>query len=243
MEDNKRGTCRCLSAVIVFGLQFVGPLWSSWSAGSGFHRQPHSQPAHWLNKVLTLWVVCLMTSSNMEKLMLTEVSNGKMFNNTPFWCLNCAHYRISDYLLLSRRRVLGMSRGNEELRGVRRELALCLLASWAFCIFSIWNGWLRNLKWTWYLFNPADFSISIDQKKIFCVFFKGIKLHRHIPKCCWSYSSEAFLYLELETGSTAACVQIWTASLTLSCVLWCPCPSSGVFVSSRCSFFWLLTHT
>ncbi|XP_051266822.1 sodium- and chloride-dependent GABA transporter 3-like isoform X2 [Dicentrarchus labrax] len=38
------------------------------------------------------------------------------------------------------RRVLGMSGGIEDLGSVRWELALCLLASWMFCYFSIWKG-------------------------------------------------------------------------------------------------------
>ncbi|XP_054451911.1 sodium- and chloride-dependent betaine transporter-like [Anoplopoma fimbria] len=38
------------------------------------------------------------------------------------------------------RRVLGMSGGIEELGSVRWELALCLLACWVFCYFSIWKG-------------------------------------------------------------------------------------------------------
>ncbi|XP_051266901.1 sodium- and chloride-dependent GABA transporter 3-like [Dicentrarchus labrax] len=38
------------------------------------------------------------------------------------------------------RRVLGMSGGIEELGSVRWELALCLLACWIFCYFSIWKG-------------------------------------------------------------------------------------------------------
>ncbi|XP_068197070.1 sodium- and chloride-dependent GABA transporter 3-like isoform X1 [Antennarius striatus] len=38
------------------------------------------------------------------------------------------------------RRMLGMSGGIEELGSVRWELALCLLACWAFCYFSIWKG-------------------------------------------------------------------------------------------------------
>ncbi|XP_068195983.1 sodium- and chloride-dependent GABA transporter 3-like [Antennarius striatus] len=38
------------------------------------------------------------------------------------------------------RRMLGMSGGIEELGSVRWELALCLLACWVFCYFSIWKG-------------------------------------------------------------------------------------------------------
>lgn len=36
--------------------------------------------------------------------------------------------------------MLGMSGGIEELGSVRWELALCLLACWSFCYFSIWKG-------------------------------------------------------------------------------------------------------
>ncbi|XP_028448842.1 sodium- and chloride-dependent GABA transporter 3-like [Perca flavescens] len=38
------------------------------------------------------------------------------------------------------RRVLGVSGGIEELGSVRWELALCLLACWVICYFSIWKG-------------------------------------------------------------------------------------------------------
>ncbi|XP_027146767.1 sodium- and chloride-dependent GABA transporter 3-like [Larimichthys crocea] len=38
------------------------------------------------------------------------------------------------------RRVLAMSGGIEELGSVRWDLALCLLASWMFCYFSIWKS-------------------------------------------------------------------------------------------------------
>ncbi|XP_075875950.1 sodium- and chloride-dependent GABA transporter 3-like [Nelusetta ayraudi] len=38
------------------------------------------------------------------------------------------------------RRMLGMSMGIEELGTVRWDLALCLLACWVFCYFSIWKG-------------------------------------------------------------------------------------------------------
>lgn len=44
---------------------------------------------------------------------------------------------FSDFI---RRRILGMSAGIEEVGNVRWDLALCLLASWVFCYFSIWKG-------------------------------------------------------------------------------------------------------
>ncbi|XP_041804960.1 sodium- and chloride-dependent betaine transporter-like [Chelmon rostratus] len=59
----------------------------------------------------------------------TNLTNQSMLKNTTsaateFW----------------ERRVLGMSRGIEELGSVRWELALCLLACWMFCYFSIWKS-------------------------------------------------------------------------------------------------------
>lgn len=49
-------------------------------------------------------------------------------------CYNC------QMNLKCRRGMLGMSGGIEELGSVRWELALCLLACWSFCYFSIWKG-------------------------------------------------------------------------------------------------------
>lgn len=46
----------------------------------------------------------------------------------------------SQMTLEFRRGMLGMSGGIEELGSVRWELALCLLACWSFCYFSIWKG-------------------------------------------------------------------------------------------------------
>lgn len=46
----------------------------------------------------------------------------------------------SQMTLECRRGMLGMSGGIEELGSVRWELALCLLACWSFCYFSIWKG-------------------------------------------------------------------------------------------------------
>lgn len=62
------------------------------------------------------------------------------------WCrtlyslhhLHC--FLLSGLLPALRRRMLGMSMGIEELGTVRWDLALCLLACWVFCYFSIWKG-------------------------------------------------------------------------------------------------------
>uniref|UniRef100_A0A3Q3X1T5 Transporter n=1 Tax=Mola mola TaxID=94237 RepID=A0A3Q3X1T5_MOLML len=48
------------------------------------------------------------------------------------------------------RRVLGMSKGIEELGSVRWDLALCLLACWVFCYFSIWKGIRLSGKVTYF---------------------------------------------------------------------------------------------
>lgn len=39
-----------------------------------------------------------------------------------------------------RRRILGLSRGIDELGGIRWDLAGCLLLSWLICYFCIWKG-------------------------------------------------------------------------------------------------------
>lgn len=54
---------------------------------------------------------------------------------------------------LLRRRVLVVSGGIEELGSVRWELALCLLACWVFCYFSIWKGVRSSGKVMWKYFN------------------------------------------------------------------------------------------
>ncbi|XP_044075310.1 sodium- and chloride-dependent GABA transporter 3-like isoform X2 [Siniperca chuatsi] len=66
------------------------------------------------------WASCENTWNTAVQTMLTNTTSAA----TEFW----------------ERRVLGMSGGIEELGSVRWELALCLLASWVFCYFSIWKG-------------------------------------------------------------------------------------------------------
>ncbi|KAI4827249.1 hypothetical protein KUCAC02_030659 [Chaenocephalus aceratus] len=39
-----------------------------------------------------------------------------------------------------RRRILGLSRGINEIGNVRWDLALCLLLAWVLCYFCVWNG-------------------------------------------------------------------------------------------------------
>lgn len=41
---------------------------------------------------------------------------------------------------ISRRRVLGISQGIEEIGSLRWELALCLLLAWILCYFCVWKG-------------------------------------------------------------------------------------------------------
>lgn len=40
----------------------------------------------------------------------------------------------------SRRRVLAISGGIEEIGNVRWEMLLCLIAMWVICYFCIWKG-------------------------------------------------------------------------------------------------------
>ena len=56
------------------------------------------------------------------------------------WSCSGISFIIPHYILFFRHQVLGMSGGIEELGSVRWDLALCLLACWVVCYFSIWKG-------------------------------------------------------------------------------------------------------
>ncbi|XP_034411183.1 sodium- and chloride-dependent betaine transporter-like [Cyclopterus lumpus] len=66
---------------------------------------------------------CVESSSSNLTVNLTVLKNATPAA-TEFW----------------ERRALGISGGIDELGSVRWELALCLLACWVFCYFSIWKG-------------------------------------------------------------------------------------------------------
>ncbi|KAM9349534.1 sodium- and chloride-dependent betaine transporter-like [Symphorus nematophorus] len=67
------------------------------------------------------------------------------------------------------RRVLGISGGIEELGSVRWELALCLLASWMFCYFSIWKGVKSSGK-------VAYFTATFPYVMLLILFIRGLTL-------------------------------------------------------------------
>ncbi|XP_034411373.1 sodium- and chloride-dependent GABA transporter 2-like [Cyclopterus lumpus] len=66
---------------------------------------------------------CVESSSSNLTVNLTVLKNATSAA-TEFW----------------EQRALGISGGIDELGSVRWELALCLLACWVFCYFSIWKG-------------------------------------------------------------------------------------------------------
>ncbi|XP_030607471.1 sodium- and chloride-dependent GABA transporter 3-like [Archocentrus centrarchus] len=67
------------------------------------------------------------------------------------------------------RRMLAMSAGIEEMGGVRWELALCLLASWVFCYFSIWKGVRSSGK-------VAYFTASFPYAILLILLIRGLTL-------------------------------------------------------------------
>uniref|UniRef100_UPI001ED7EF39 sodium- and chloride-dependent betaine transporter-like n=1 Tax=Scatophagus argus TaxID=75038 RepID=UPI001ED7EF39 len=68
-----------------------------------------------------------------------------------------------------RRRVLGVSGGIEELGSVRWELALCLLACWVFCYFSIWKGVRSSGK-------VAYFTATFPYVMLLILLIRGVTL-------------------------------------------------------------------
>ncbi|XP_047188243.1 sodium- and chloride-dependent GABA transporter 3-like isoform X3 [Scophthalmus maximus] len=67
------------------------------------------------------------------------------------------------------RRVLGMSRGIEELGSVRWDLALTLLACWVFCYFSIW----KNVRSTG---KVAYFTATFPYVMLLVLLIRGLTL-------------------------------------------------------------------
>uniref|UniRef100_A0A8C1YEA3 Transporter n=1 Tax=Cyprinus carpio TaxID=7962 RepID=A0A8C1YEA3_CYPCA len=57
-----------------------------------------------------------------------------------FYLFNCFTTELPWNILPSRRRVLSISSGIEEVGSLRWELALCLAIAWVICYFCIWKG-------------------------------------------------------------------------------------------------------
>uniref|UniRef100_A0A8C7W2U2 Transporter n=1 Tax=Oncorhynchus mykiss TaxID=8022 RepID=A0A8C7W2U2_ONCMY len=68
-----------------------------------------------------------------------------------------------------RRRVLRISDGIESLGGIRWELALCLLLSWAICYFCIWKGVRSTGK-------AACFTATFPYVMLLVLFVRGVTL-------------------------------------------------------------------
>ncbi|XP_045907887.1 sodium- and chloride-dependent GABA transporter 3-like [Micropterus dolomieu] len=81
------------------------------------------------------WAHCENTWNTGEAI---EYDSANPNLTHPFPALCVTSWVPCKFLL--RRRVLAMSRGIEDLGSVRWDLALCLLACWVFCYFSIWKG-------------------------------------------------------------------------------------------------------
>ncbi|XP_068190814.1 sodium- and chloride-dependent GABA transporter 3-like [Antennarius striatus] len=79
------------------------------------------------------WATCENTW-NTDNCLSLQTSDSNSINQTMLKNTTSAAVEFWE------RRVLGMSGGIEELGSVRWELALCLLACWVFCYFSIWKS-------------------------------------------------------------------------------------------------------
>lgn len=81
---------------------------------------------------------------------LQSKSSGSMRSNLLSLMLKFAQFSVPLTCLrkmllivecaVSRRRILGLSGGIEEMGSIRWDLAGCLLLSWVICYFCIWKG-------------------------------------------------------------------------------------------------------
>ncbi|XP_068605092.1 sodium- and chloride-dependent GABA transporter 3-like [Brachionichthys hirsutus] len=91
------------------------------------------------------------------------------------------------------RRMLGMSGGIEELGAVRWELALCLLACWVFCYFSIWKGVKSSGK-------AAYFTATFPYAMLLILLIRGVTLPG---------ASEGIYYYLYPDINRLADLQVW----------------------------------
>ncbi|XP_068197100.1 sodium- and chloride-dependent GABA transporter 3-like [Antennarius striatus] len=91
------------------------------------------------------------------------------------------------------RRMLGMSGGIEELGSVRWELALCLLACWVFCYFSVWKGVRSSGK-------VAYFTATFPYVMLLVLLIKGLTLPG---------ASEGIYYYLYPDINRLADLQVW----------------------------------
>ncbi|XP_068197099.1 sodium- and chloride-dependent GABA transporter 3-like [Antennarius striatus] len=91
------------------------------------------------------------------------------------------------------RRMLGMSGGIEELGSVRWELALCLLACWVFCYFSVWKGVRSSGK-------VAYFTATFPYVMLLILLIRGLTLPG---------ASEGIYYYLYPDINRLADLQVW----------------------------------
>lgn len=94
-------------------------------------------------------------------------------------------WKCTVFLDLFRRRVLGISKGIEQIGSLRWELVLCLLLAWIICYFCVWKG-VRStgkvkVQSVWLSVFPSVCLITWNAW--ICLMLPGRLLHSHFPLC------------------------------------------------------------
>lgn len=124
------------------------------------------------------------------------------------------------HVMPSRRRVLSISGGIEEIGSIRWEVLLCLIVMWIVCYFCIWKG----VKSTGKVFLGAWSSVinvlTVEREEsLFCLRW-CIFLPPSPMRCCWSSLSEDSLFLGLLKGFSFTWCLTSNGSPTLRSCRW-----------------------
>ncbi|XP_068605323.1 sodium- and chloride-dependent GABA transporter 3-like [Brachionichthys hirsutus] len=131
------------------------------------------------------WVTCNNTWNTADCLDLQMFNSSNVTSNQTKGTSAAAEFW--------ERRMLGMSGGIEELGGVRWELALCLLACWVFCYFSIWKGVKSSGK-------AAYFTATFPYVMLLILLIRGVTLPG---------ASEGIYYYLYPDINRLADLQVW----------------------------------
>ncbi|XP_068605321.1 sodium- and chloride-dependent GABA transporter 3-like [Brachionichthys hirsutus] len=131
------------------------------------------------------WVTCNNTWNTADCLDLQTFNSSNVTSNQTKGTSAAAEFW--------ERRMLGMSGGIEELGGVRWELALCLLACWVFCYFSIWKGVKSSGK-------AAYFTATFPYVMLLILLIRGVTLPG---------ASEGIYYYLYPDINRLADLQVW----------------------------------
>lgn len=143
----------------------------------------------------------------------------------------------------SRRRVLAISGGIEQIGSIRWEVLLCLIVMWIICYFCIWKGvrstgkvftqalklWLMCIKYIFKCRN--DFS-----------FFTGGVFHCYLPLCDVAHSFDPWTLSSWSSTRSAVLSPAWPLTThqpsRRSLMIYCNSVGFCLYKCTHCFFVW-----